>query len=105
MQSPPAQLIWHLSPVTLLALPHSPLFAGQTILVLGAAGGVGLAAVQLARTMGARVIAVARGQDKMEALKRVSYSGLTAPSPSALACSALPPRCGAGTARRLSAST
>lgn len=46
--------------------------AGQTILVLGAAGGVGLAAVQLARTMGARVIAVARGQDKMAALKQAS---------------------------------
>lgn len=46
--------------------------AGQTILVLGAAGGVGLAAVQLARTMGARVIAVARGQDKMVALKQAS---------------------------------
>lgn len=45
---------------------------GQTILVLGAAGGVGLAAVQLARTMGARVIAVARGQDKMAALKQAS---------------------------------
>ncbi|PRW33214.1 quinone oxidoreductase 2-like protein isoform A [Chlorella sorokiniana] len=43
---------------------------GQTILVLGAAGGVGLAAVQLARTMGARVIAVARGHDKMAALKQ-----------------------------------
>ncbi|EFN51151.1 hypothetical protein CHLNCDRAFT_59824 [Chlorella variabilis] len=42
---------------------------GQTILVLGAAGGVGLAAVQLAKCMGARVIAVARGFNKMQALR------------------------------------
>lgn len=36
---------------------------------------MGLAAVQLARTMGARVIAVARGQDKMAALRQVSCAG------------------------------
>lgn len=58
--------------------------AGQTILVLGAAGGVGLAAVQLARCMGARVIAVARGYDKMQALKEVRWTAclfLTAAAP------------------------
>ena len=39
------------------------------MLVLGAAGGVGLAAVQLASAMGARVVAAARGAGKMEALR------------------------------------
>jgi NADPH2:quinone reductase len=34
------------------------------LLVLGAAGGVGLTAVELGKLMGARVIAVARGADK-----------------------------------------
>jgi NADPH2:quinone reductase len=38
--------------------------AGETLLVLGAAGGVGLTAVELGKLMGARVIAVARGADK-----------------------------------------
>lgn len=48
---------------------HTLLFAGQTLLVLGAAGGVGLAAVQLGKVMGARVVAVARGAPKMRALR------------------------------------
>lgn len=38
---------------------------GETLLVLGAAGGVGLAAVQLGKLMGARVIAAASSQDKL----------------------------------------
>lgn len=43
--------------------------AGQVVLVLGAAGGVGLAAVQVAKAMGARVAAVARGTAKCAALQ------------------------------------
>jgi len=38
--------------------------AGETVLVLAAAGGVGLAAVEIARHFGARVIAAAGGADK-----------------------------------------
>ncbi|MDP8916010.1 MAG: NADPH:quinone oxidoreductase family protein [Pseudomonadota bacterium] len=38
--------------------------AGETLLVLGAAGGVGLAAVELGRTMGARVVAACSTQEK-----------------------------------------
>ena len=37
---------------------------GETLLVTGAAGGVGLTAVELGALMGARVIAVARGAEK-----------------------------------------
>lgn len=40
------------------------LCAGETLVVLGAAGGVGLTAVELGARMGARVIAVARGAEK-----------------------------------------
>lgn len=39
---------------------------GQTLLVLGAAGGVGLAAVELGKQMGARVIAAASSQEKID---------------------------------------
>ena len=42
---------------------------GETLLVLGAAGGVGLTAVEVGKRMGARVIAVARGADKLAAAK------------------------------------
>ena len=38
---------------------------GETVLVLGAAGGVGLAAVELAKAMGARVIAAASSPEKL----------------------------------------
>jgi NADPH2:quinone reductase len=43
---------------------------GETLLVLGAGGGVGLTAVEIGRLMGARVIAVARGEAKLEAARR-----------------------------------
>ncbi|HUR40712.1 MAG TPA: NADPH:quinone oxidoreductase family protein [Verrucomicrobiae bacterium] len=43
--------------------------AGETLLVLGAAGGVGLAAVQLGKLMGARVIAAASTDEKLALCK------------------------------------
>jgi NADPH:quinone reductase len=39
---------------------------GETLLVLGAGGGVGLAAVELGRIMGAKVIAAASSEEKLE---------------------------------------
>lgn len=50
-----------------LALTHrAQLRAGENLLVLGAAGGVGLTAVEVGKAMGANVIACARGKDKLE---------------------------------------
>ncbi|MBA2412499.1 MAG: NADPH:quinone oxidoreductase family protein [Burkholderiaceae bacterium] len=45
------------------------LMAGETLLVLGAGGGVGLAAVELGKAAGARVIAAASSADKLAAAK------------------------------------
>ncbi|NBE08020.1 NADPH:quinone oxidoreductase family protein [Paragemmobacter ruber] len=48
-----------------LALTHKArLQPGETLLVLGAAGGVGLTAVEVGKRLGARVIAAARGAEK-----------------------------------------
>lgn len=44
---------------------RAELRGGETVLVLGAAGGTGLAAVQLAKVMGARVIAAASSDEKL----------------------------------------
>jgi NADPH2:quinone reductase len=54
-----------------VALHHrAGLRPGETVLVTGAAGGVGLAAVQLAAAAGARVIATAGGDAKRDACVR-----------------------------------
>ena len=42
---------------------------GETLLVLGASGGVGLAAIQLGKSMGARVIAAASSDAKLQVCK------------------------------------
>jgi NADPH:quinone reductase len=42
---------------------------GETLLVLGAAGGVGLAAVELGKAMGARVVAAVSSEEKAEAVR------------------------------------
>ncbi|MBW0157476.1 NADPH:quinone oxidoreductase family protein [Sedimentimonas flavescens] len=50
--------------------PRGRLAAGETLVVLGAAGGVGLTAVEIGKRMGARVIACARGADKLEVARK-----------------------------------
>jgi len=48
-------------------LDRGRLAAGQSLLVLGAAGGVGLAAIELAKAFGARVVAAVSSEDKAAA--------------------------------------
>jgi NADPH2:quinone reductase len=48
---------------------RAALKAGETLLVLGAAGGVGLAAVEIGKALGARVIACASTDDKLAVCK------------------------------------
>lgn len=45
--------------------------AGETLLVLGAAGGVGLAAIEIAKIIGARVIAAASSAEKLALCRQV----------------------------------
>ncbi|KAL6982267.1 NADPH:quinone reductase [Sarracenia purpurea var. burkii] len=53
-----------------VALAHrARLSSGQVLLVLGAAGGVGVSAVQIGKAYGAIVIAVARGAEKVQFLR------------------------------------
>jgi NADPH2:quinone reductase len=55
----------------LYGLKHrGELRAGETLLVLGAGGAVGLAAVELGRLLGARVIAAASSEAKLELCRR-----------------------------------
>ncbi|MFK7763673.1 MAG: NADPH:quinone oxidoreductase family protein [Roseobacter sp.] len=49
---------------------------GERLLVLGASGGVGLTAVELGKLMGAEVVAVARGADKLAVAKQAGADHL-----------------------------
>ena len=60
---------------------RAKLQAGETLLVLGAAGGVGAAAVELGKAMGAHVVAAASTNEKVEfALEMGADNGLIYPS-------------------------
>ena len=50
---------------------RAPIRAGETLLVHAAAGGVGIAAVQIGKALGARVIATVGGEEKMAIARRV----------------------------------
>ena len=52
-------------------IDRGQLKAGETVLVLGAAGGVGSAAVQIAKAAGAKVIAAASTDKKCEACRQL----------------------------------
>ena len=54
-----------------LALTHrAKIKSGENLLVLGAGGGVGLTAIEIGVALGARVIAVARGRNKLDICKK-----------------------------------
>lgn len=50
---------------------HARLVAGETVLITGASGGVGVHALQVAHILGARVIAVTSSEDKAARLKEL----------------------------------
>lgn len=51
-------------------IDRGQLHAGETLLVLGAAGGVGLAAVEIGKLLGAKVIACASSDEKLAVCRR-----------------------------------
>ena len=55
---------------------RAQLKAGETLLVLGASGGVGLAAVELGKLMGAKVIAAASSDEKLDFVNRLNPDAL-----------------------------
>ncbi len=60
-----------------IALDHrAHLQPGETLLVTGAAGGVGLTAVEIGKLMGATVIAHARGADKLAVARKAGADHL-----------------------------
>ncbi|MBY6217496.1 NADPH:quinone oxidoreductase family protein [Qipengyuania aquimaris] len=61
---------YHTAYVALVEL--GGLEGGQSVLVHGASGGVGLAACDLARALGARVIAATHREDKLDALRSIA---------------------------------
>jgi NADPH:quinone reductase len=52
-------------------IDRGQLKAGETVLVLGAAGGVGTSAIQIAKVVGARVIAAASSDEKCELCRSI----------------------------------
>lgn len=57
-------------------IDRAQLRAGETVLVLGAAGGVGSAAIQIAKAVGARVVAAASSADKLAFCRRLGADAL-----------------------------
>ena len=54
---------------------------GETVLIMGASGGVGISAIEIAKAMGAKVVAAASSDDKLEVCKQygadevINYGG------------------------------
>lgn len=55
---------------------RAKLQAGETLLVLGASGGVGVAAIELGKLMGATVIAAASSKEKLETCAKIGADHL-----------------------------
>lgn len=67
---PEAAVILHDGRTALLLADAAAIRPEEWVLILGAAGGLGLLLVQLAHAAGARVIGAARGQEKLDLAKR-----------------------------------
>ena len=59
-----------------MMITHGKVSQGEKVLILGASGGVGVACVQLAKMVGAEVIACASSDDKLERLSEIGADRL-----------------------------
>lgn len=50
--------------------------SGETVLVLGASGGLGVMAIQIAKVLGAKVIAVVGSKEKADVVRRIGADGV-----------------------------
>ncbi len=65
-----AALLMNYLTVDFALVRRAALEPGQTVLVQGAAGGIGVATIQLAKVLGARVIAVVSSEEKADVARR-----------------------------------
>lgn len=74
---------WH------MLITQAGLRPGQTLLVLGAGSGVGVAAIQLAAMAGSRVLAASTSKEKLERAKALGAHGIIHSPPEDLQCKTL----------------
>lgn len=74
-----AAALLHDGPTALKLAQVTAISAEDTVLLLGASGGLGLALVQLARARGGRIVAVARGATKRERIAALGPDALIDP--------------------------
>jgi NADPH2:quinone reductase len=71
-----AAALLHDGPTALALLDRIDVRPGNTVLVVGASGGLGVALVQLCRARGIRVVATARGAAKVDRVRALGPAGV-----------------------------
>jgi NADPH2:quinone reductase len=71
-----AAALLHDGPTALVLLDRIDVRPGDTVLVVGASGGLGVALVQLCRARGIRVVATARGAAKVDRVRALGPAGV-----------------------------
>jgi NADPH:quinone reductase len=71
-----AAALLHDGPTALALLDRIDVRPGNTVLVVGASGGLGIALVQLCRARGIRVVATARGAAKVDRVRALNPDGV-----------------------------
>src|SRR4051794_33143823 len=81
-----AAAVLHDGPTALALFDLTGIGASDTVLVVGASGGLGVVSVQLARARAKRVVATARGAAKLEQVRRLGADAVVDSAAARLAC-------------------